>query len=339
MIVLKVKLKKDSAGALFAEVVDGLNSVSQNNRAKNKLRVELDGFDLEDGVEFLQVGYSTSINENDVGTETVNFAIMSEVNGNAWEQEIPPEVVALRGKWYLYLRVATFDGTGDVSSVNNATNEIDFTVNNALPATNNAYPNMGDIASLYAQSKENASVAASSAQASQSSAQEAASSADSAQESQEKATAAAIRAAKVSPIVIDETLNLSTTHENIVVGYSNSIDLESLNKVPNAGDKAWAMCKTRDNYIYSVLLEFTAEPNNESFVPFVFTEILNLHDGSVDSEVRRIEEDKQDKFDNSLKTNDKTVPGAINELNASMQTTAGDVRTLFSALPVIIEEG
>lgn len=310
MIVLKVKLRQEPSGALYAEVLDGLNSVSQNNRAKNKLRVELDGFDLEDGVEFLQAGYSTSSNENDVETETVNFAIMSEVNGNAWEQEIPPEVVVLRGKWCLYLRVATFDGTGDVSSVNNATNEIEFTVNNALPAANNAYPNMGDIASLYAQSKENASAADSSAQASESSAHAAASSAESAQEAQEEAEAAAIRAAKVSPIVLDETLNVSTTHENIVVGYSSSIDLESLNKVPNVGDKAWAMCKTRDNYIYSVLLEFTAEPNNEGFVSFIFAEILNLHDGSLDSEVKRLEEDKLNKRGGFIE-GDLTVQGNL----------------------------
>jgi hypothetical protein len=50
-------------------------------------------------------------------------------------------------------------------------------------------------------------------------------------------------------------------------------------------------------------------------------------------------ETKQDKFDNSLETDSKTVPGAINELNASRQATAEEIRALLSALPVIIEEG
>ncbi len=190
MIVLKVKLKQEPSGALYAEVLDGLNSVSQNNRAKNILRVELDSFDLEDGVGFLQAGYSTSQNENDVGTETVNFALMSEIYGeNAWEQEIPPEVVAIRGKWYLYLRVATFDGTGDASSVNNVTNEIEFTVNNALPAADNVFPNMGDIAALYAQSKESVSAAAASAEEAKEQAEKAAASAEGAQQAYEKAEA------------------------------------------------------------------------------------------------------------------------------------------------------
>ena len=83
------------------------------------------------------------------------------------------------------------------------------------------------------------------------------------------------------PLVVDETLKLPVTHESIVIGYKNSIDAPSLNKEPVVNEKFWGICKTIDNYIYSFVAKITGEINN-GFYPFVFNEVMLLHDASFD---------------------------------------------------------
>lgn len=84
------------------------------------------------------------------------------------------------------------------------------------------------------------------------------------------------------PLVVDEVLDLPNTHEDIVVGYTNSIDLASLNKIPVIGEKFWGICKTTDNYLYSFVAECTDTVNSSGFVPFVFTEVSMIFDGSLE---------------------------------------------------------
>lgn len=87
------------------------------------------------------------------------------------------------------------------------------------------------------------------------------------------------------PLVVDEVLNLPRTHDDIVVGYMNSIDLDSLNKTPQANERFWGVCKTSDKYIYSFVAKCTGEITEENgvkYAVFEFTEVVLLHDGSLD---------------------------------------------------------
>ena len=77
MITLKIKLYQDSAGALHAEFLDGINSVSQNNVGKNVVEVIPTGFELQtEGI--VQIAYATSLNENDPITESIGFNFMEK---------------------------------------------------------------------------------------------------------------------------------------------------------------------------------------------------------------------------------------------------------------------
>lgn len=90
------------------------------------------------------------------------------------------------------------------------------------------------------------------------------------------------------PLVVDEVLNLPNTHDNIVVGYMNSIDLDSLNKMPQENDRFWGICKTTDKYVYGFVAQCTGEiteSDTTQYAQFEFIEIVLLHDGSLDEEL------------------------------------------------------
>lgn len=148
MITLKVKLYQDSAGALHAEFIDGINSVSQNNAGKNVVEVMVDGFELQTD-EILQIAYATSLNENDPETESIGFNFMEKsYERNSWLAEIEPLVLDRRGVWYLGLRVVTqIDGV--IQTVSNETDMLEFTVNATIQDKNGNYPIKGDVSALF----------------------------------------------------------------------------------------------------------------------------------------------------------------------------------------------
>ena len=88
------------------------------------------------------------------------------------------------------------------------------------------------------------------------------------------------------PLVVDEVLTLPVSHESIVVGYGNSIDLDSLNKTPQKDDRFWGICKSTDNYVYSFVAkctgEITTNENEVQFAEFEFVELVLLHDANTD---------------------------------------------------------
>ncbi len=148
MITLKVKLYQDSAGALHAEFIDGINSVSQNNAGKNIVEVILNGFELQTE-EILQIAYATSLNENDPETENIGFNFMEKrYDTNSWVAEVDPLVLDRRGVWYLGLRVVT-NTNGVIQTVSNETEMLEFTVNATLKDVNGKYPTKTDVFALY----------------------------------------------------------------------------------------------------------------------------------------------------------------------------------------------
>ena len=148
MIALKIKLTQDSVGALHAEFIDGINSVSQNNAGKNIVEVILNGFELQTE-EMLQIAYATSLNENDPETENIGFNFMQKrYDTNSGVAEVDPLVLDRRGVWYLGLRVVT-ETNGVIQTVSNETDMLEFTVNATLKDENGKYPTKGDVVALY----------------------------------------------------------------------------------------------------------------------------------------------------------------------------------------------
>lgn len=97
---------------------------------------------------------------------------------------------------------------------------------------------------------------------------------------------------KEIPLVVDEVLTLPTPHENIIVGYTNSIDLASLNKTPEKGERFWGICKSSDNYVYGFAAECTGEistADGVDYAEFKFTEVWLLHNADIDKKVAEYE--------------------------------------------------
>lgn len=84
------------------------------------------------------------------------------------------------------------------------------------------------------------------------------------------------------PLVVDEVLILPSESGAIKEGYKNSIDLDSLNKIPVKDERFWGLCKTTDNCIYSFVAKCTGEITQNSagkkFAVFVFEEAKLIHD-------------------------------------------------------------
>lgn len=150
MVVMKIKLKRDSCG-LHAEIIEGLNGISQNNAGNNVVRVMLDGFELAEG-EVLRIAYATTENENDPQTLNVAFSLMSWIpETNDYESLVDSIVLSTRGEWLLDLQIASEwnEAANDYSMKLHLNEKLEFAVNNSLYDATGAYPNIGDISALY----------------------------------------------------------------------------------------------------------------------------------------------------------------------------------------------
>ena len=78
------------------------------------------------------------------------------------------------------------------------------------------------------------------------------------------------------PLTIDEVLTLSVSYDDIKVGYTNSIDLDSLNKMPREGEKFWGICKTDDNYLFSFVARCTGEFISSGDIEFALFEFIEV---------------------------------------------------------------
>ena len=89
------------------------------------------------------------------------------------------------------------------------------------------------------------------------------------------------------PIVVDEVLNLTgVSLETFESNYANSIDAESLNRIPKKGEKMIALAKLKGDAIYSFLAEFTHKDgvNDKGFCEFRVIEKWLIHQ-PLDSEL------------------------------------------------------
>ena len=141
MVVLKIKLYKDNAGALHGIILEGANGVSQNNSNSNKVLVVIDGFELADE-EFLRVGY-----EKQDHSESVAYEAMNDNGGNTYSLDMPPAVFnsTPNSKWELGLQIVSdwIDGKG-YAYRQNIVEPIVFTLRNAVKDENNQYPSVGE---------------------------------------------------------------------------------------------------------------------------------------------------------------------------------------------------
>lgn len=149
MVVMKIKLYKDSAGALHAEFLDGLNSVSQNNSNVNGVLVVLDNFDLVPE-EVLRIAY-----ELESGAEVDDYTLMEDNGDGTYSAEVPPAVTRsdVGTEWFLGLQIASNwvendDYTGYLYK-QNLVERLKFKVNNAVKDLNGKYPSRGDLTALY----------------------------------------------------------------------------------------------------------------------------------------------------------------------------------------------
>jgi hypothetical protein len=154
MVVMKIKLYKDSAGALLAEFLDGINSVSQNNSNVNEVLVVLDNFELAVG-EVLRIGYELS-----TGEEVEDYTLMTDNFDGTYSAGIPYAVANSEtdSEWQLGLQISSnwvenesFTG---YRNKQNLVTPLLFTVNNAVKDRNGKYPKIGDIQTLYDQAVE-----------------------------------------------------------------------------------------------------------------------------------------------------------------------------------------
>ncbi len=163
MITMKIKLTQDSAGALAAEFLDGLDSISQNNAGNNVVEVVPKGVLFEQGA-ILQIAFSTSENTDDVNAESIGFTNMYFCSeSGTWKYTIKnPNLLRRRGAWLLDLRIVSDyvetvdDSTGDVTggyyaNVSNLKQKLGFKVNATLGNTETGYPTAGDVYQLYLQ--------------------------------------------------------------------------------------------------------------------------------------------------------------------------------------------
>ena len=154
MVVMKIKLYKDSAGALHAEFLDGLNSVSQNNSNVNGVLVMLDNFDLMPE-EVLRIAY-----ELESGAEVDDYTLMEDNGDGTYSAEVRPAVMRsdVGTKWFLGLQIASDwvennEYTGYLHK-QNLVSPLPFTVNNAVKDLNGKYPNRGDLTALYQEAQK-----------------------------------------------------------------------------------------------------------------------------------------------------------------------------------------
>lgn len=154
MVVMKIKLYKDSAGALHAEFLDGLNSVSQNNSNVNGVLVVLDNFDLMPE-EVLRIAY-----ELESGAEVDDYTLMEDNGDGTYSAEVPPAVTRsdVGTEWFLGLQIASNwvendEYTGYLHK-QNLVSPLPFTVNNAVRDLNGKYPTKGDLTALYKEAQE-----------------------------------------------------------------------------------------------------------------------------------------------------------------------------------------
>ena len=148
MITMKLNLTQDSAGALSAVFVDGLNSVNQNNAGNNVVQVTPVGFSLSPG-EVMRIAFSDSTNESP--DNSVDYQIMAgPQEDGSWTFNLPTVVLEKRGFWYLCIQlVSDYVEASRYYAKRRATGFVEFSVAASFMDQNGEYVTEGDFVALW----------------------------------------------------------------------------------------------------------------------------------------------------------------------------------------------
>lgn len=135
------------------------------------------------------------------------------------------------------------------------------------------------------------------------------------------------------PLIVDEVLVLPNPHGSIVIGYKNSIDLESLNKLPQKDERFWGICKSTDNYVYSFVArctgEITTDDKGVQYAVFEFVEAVLLYSQETHNDVRDLKRRVQN-IETGGGSGTGAVPLVINNI-----VNLGDIKVKVNALVII----
>ncbi len=136
------------------------------------------------------------------------------------------------------------------------------------------------------------------------------------------------------PLVVDEMVLLSTSHENVKEGYTNSIDLASLNYPPKMGDKFWGLFKSNDSYVYGAVAKIIDEDFSDGLASFELTEVCLIHDPAPVIEV-----DSELSTESENPVQNKVITEAINSSHVVNITQMSTIYDNESELPSLGASG
>ena len=157
MVVTKIRLYKDSSGALLGEFLNGLNGVSQNNANANEVLVVVDGFELQPN-EVLRIGYDLSS-----GEESISYSLMKDNHDGTYKADLPYAVTnsdTNQGAlyWIVGLQIASnwIENESFKGYLNkqNLANTLTLSVTNSIRDKNGVYPTLGDLSALYMEAQQ-----------------------------------------------------------------------------------------------------------------------------------------------------------------------------------------
>ena len=157
MVVTKIRLYKDSSGAILGEFLNGLNGVSQNNANANEVLVVVDGFELQPN-EVLRIGYDLSS-----GEESISYSLMKDNHDGTYKADLPYAVTNIDTNqgalyWIVGLQIASnwIENESFKGYLNkqNLANTLTLSVTNSIRDKNGVYPTLGDLSALYMEAQQ-----------------------------------------------------------------------------------------------------------------------------------------------------------------------------------------
>ncbi len=138
----------------------------------------------------------------------------------------------------------------------------------------------------------------------------------------------------ITPLVVDEIVELPVDNQYVVVGYKNSIDLASLNYTPKPGDEFFGLFKSNDSYVYGAVAKIIDEDFSDGFASFELIEVCLIHDP-----VPVIEVDSELSIESENPVQNKVVTEAINSSHVVNVTQMSTIYDNESELPSLGASG
>jgi len=237
MITMKIKLYKDTSGALHGEFLEGLDSITKYNSGTNVIEVEPSGFWLAEG-EMLRISFATSLNEDDVETETVGFYLMETDMDGRWKTTPDPLVLSRRGAWWLDLQIVSAwnESKKDFANKYSLAEKLLFSVNAVIDA-NGKEVTYADVISLYHTATDSANSAWYYAESARESYNQAKEEADKAASSASGANEALLAAVEAATQAKDSETKAKESENNAAASAKHASD-SALDSETSAGESA-----------------------------------------------------------------------------------------------------